>query len=144
MRRCTSLGTTGLVLVIALMMGWPTTLAWARSRRVAVISISGPGAKRVRRFLEQAIDERFNLVTYSDVQEAAEDLGIHRRYARRGNLKRICRKAGIDAAVTGYVFRRRRRWWWTWPESPRLTPRCWSWRASWGCRWWPSGRSRRT
>ncbi len=79
---------------------------------VGVLNIRGPGAKRVRRFLEQQIDERWVLVSRRDLADAAEDLEISSKHmTRRRNLRRICRKAKADAVITGYVYRARRRWW---------------------------------
>jgi len=86
--------------------------ARAADRNVGVLNIRGPGAKRVRRFLEQQIDRRWDLVSRRELMDAAEDLGIGRkRMTRRRNLRRIARKAKADAIVTGYVYRSRRRWW---------------------------------
>ncbi len=86
--------------------------AWAADRYVGVLNIRGPGAKRVRQFLEEQIDRRWNLVSRRELMDAAEDLEIRkRRMTKRRNLRRIARKAKADAVVTGYVYRARRRWW---------------------------------
>lgn len=86
--------------------------AHAADRHVGVLNIRGPGAKRVRRFLEEQIDKRWNLVSRREIRDAAEDLGISKkRMTKRRNLRRIARKAKADAVVTGYVYRARRRWW---------------------------------
>lgn len=108
-------GRFGAILVlVGLTMGLAAggDAAWAAERYVGVLNIRGPGAKRVRRFLEEQIDRRWNLVSRRELLDAAEDLEISkRRMTRRRNLRRIARKAKVDAVVTGYVYRARRRWW---------------------------------
>lgn len=86
--------------------------ALAKERYAGVLNVRGPGAKRVRRFLEEQIDRRWNLVSRRELMDAAEDLEISKkRMTRRRNLRRIARKAKADAVITGYVYRSRRRWW---------------------------------
>ncbi len=96
----------------ALLFAWsPSRPARAADRSVAVLSVRGPGSKRVRRWLESEIRERWRLVQREAVVDAARELGIRRRWTRRSNLRRIARKARVDAVITSYVYRRRRRWW---------------------------------
>lgn len=80
-------------------------------KSVAVLSIRGPGAKRMRSWLESEIRDRYSLVEREVVKDAASELEIHRHLTRRSNLRRIAHKARVDALVTAYVYRARRRWW---------------------------------
>jgi len=103
----------GMVVIVSMWMLWTARTPWqARAdKAVAVLSIRGPGAKRMRSWLESEIQDRFSLVAREVVKDAASELGIHRHLTRRSNLKRIARKARVDALVTAYVYRARRRWW---------------------------------
>ncbi len=100
------------VLGVTLLLAAGPDPVQAADRYVGVLNVRGPGAKRVRRFLEEQIDRRWNLVSRRDFLDAAEDLEISKkRMTKRRNLRRIARKAKADAVVTGYVYRARRRWW---------------------------------
>lgn len=97
---------------LAILLSVGGDAALAADRYVGVLNIRGPGAKRVRQFLEEQIDRRWNLVSRRELMDAAEDLEISKkRMTRRRNLRRIARKAKADAVITGYVYRARRRWW---------------------------------
>jgi hypothetical protein len=101
-----------LVMGITLLLTVGGDRAWAAERHVGVLNVRGPGAKRVRQFLEEQIDRRWNLVSRRELLDAAEDLEISKkRMTKRRNLRRIARKAKADAVLTGYVYRARRRWW---------------------------------
>ena len=105
----------GVVLVWGLLLGSAVVVDSAPVRaeepRVTVYSVGGAGAKRVRRFLEQQIEKRYTLVAREAFLSASSELGISRHRTRRRSLKRIARKAGVDAVVTGVVYRSHRRWW---------------------------------
>jgi hypothetical protein len=89
-----------------------TGTAEARTKHVSVLSVKGAGYKRVRRWMESQIRGRWKLVAREALVDAARELGINRRrWTRKANLRRIARKARVDAVITSYVYRRRRRWW---------------------------------
>lgn len=86
---------------------------WARAetRHVAVFSVTGAGAKKVQTFLESHLEEHHKLVVREAVNDAARELGITRQVTSAPNLRKIARKAQVDALITGYVYRARRQWW---------------------------------
>ncbi len=110
--RCKSRGCSLGVLIGLALLTLGGEAATASERYVGVLNVRGPGAKRVRRYLEEQIDKRWNLVSRRELMDAAEDLEISKKkMTKRRNLRRICRKAKADAVVTAYVYRSRRRWW---------------------------------
>ncbi len=112
-RRSSVVGGVGITLglLVGLSLLGDARPAQAQTKRVAVLSVKGAGYKRVRRWLESQIRERWKLVAREALVDAARELGIRRRWTRKSNLQRIARKAHVDALITSYVYRRRRRWW---------------------------------
>ncbi|MDY0002732.1 MAG: hypothetical protein RBU30_15655 [Polyangia bacterium] len=86
-------------------------LARAETRHAAVYSVTGPGGKKVQAFLESHIEEKHKLVVREALNDAARELGITRQLTSGPNLKKIARKARVDAVITGYIYRARRQWW---------------------------------
>lgn len=84
----------------------------ARAKRVAVLSVSGPGYKPVRRFLEAEVEESHTLIPLRRALAASREMDLSRRRWFKGhNLSRLARKMGADAVVTARVYKVRGRWW---------------------------------
>lgn len=87
-------------------------VAAARGTRVSVLSVRGPGSRPVRRMLELAVEQRWQARSRRHLVRAARRLGVSaRRWSKPANLRRMARRAGVDAVVFATVFKRSGRWW---------------------------------
>jgi hypothetical protein len=85
--------------------------ARAEGRRVVVLGIEGQGGKRVREFLTTELESKHTVVPSEAFKEAASELEIRRNTMAAQNLRRIARRAYVDAVVSGWVYRSQRQWW---------------------------------
>lgn len=106
--RCTPLALALAVAAVGLLCSPRLALA----KRVVVLSVSGPGYKPVRRFLEAEIEESHTLIPMRRALAASRDLDLPRRQWFKGdNLHELARKIGADAVVTARIYKYRHRWW---------------------------------
>jgi hypothetical protein len=82
---------------------------WARPKRVTVTGFPGAGGGKARYYVIKRLRKRHDVVPVKKYVRAAKRLGV--RISGRRNIRRICRKAGIDAVIFGRVLRSRGRWW---------------------------------
>ena len=108
-RRQRSLSLNCLLFVSLALWGVGGRSAQARKKTVTVTGFRGPGGAKARYYVLRKLRERYDVVPIRKYVRTAKRLGV--RITGRRNIRRICRKAGIDAVVFGRILRSRGRWW---------------------------------
>lgn len=108
-RQTATLARAATATLIATLVFFAAHFAAAKKKTVTVTGFRGPGSGRIRAYVMRTLRRTHRLAPIKKYVRTARRLGVKISGSR--NIRRVCKKASIDAVIFGRILRSRGRWW---------------------------------